>query len=111
MREDRDEGMFSPNDGYGRFAVGMSAVCAVLIGVAEWCGVSIERGTDRLLAVRVVEMVTATFGLAALLILLLATCVHVRVCATLRRVNRERKRSKDSSIPIINYQKQQRNED
>lgn len=110
--EEKEE-ILRPNDGYGRFAVKTLLVSVLLVGVAELCGVRLYQGTDHGTLLRVTAIVTSIGGMSAFMLFALGTYVHVLTCITLRRINKERKRSKDHSITNNSQtiQNQERDED
>lgn len=109
--EEKEE-ILRPNNGYGKFAAWTLSVAVLFIGIAELCGIGIDRGRPHLMLMRIGGVVSFIAGMSSFSLFLLATNVHILNCRTLRRINKERKQSKDT---ITNnsqtIQKQERDED
>lgn len=93
---DTDQIPLKPNNGYGTFAAWTLSVTALFIGIAELCGVAIDRGVVHVTLVRIAGIASSVVGMSAFALFLLATNVHILNCRTLRRISKEK--SKDDSI-------------
>lgn len=95
--EEKEE-ILRPNNGYGKFAAWTVSVAVLFIGIAELCGIGIDRGKPHVALLRIGGVVSFIVGMSSFSLFLLATNVHILNCRTLRRISKKRKQSKDSSI-------------